>query len=132
MKNLILIAVLFTSLSGCTNNENESRQIQESSIIGTWKLIEKYGSDGGSDPQWNTVEDGYVYTFKNNDIIISNRFNCNGSYTLSSSNQVTITFDCSDSQFNLVYDYTFENRKLILTNLSNCDEGCGEKYEKIE
>jgi len=129
MKSLILILSMLLSLTSCSDDDTKA---QEVSIIGTWKLIETYGSDGGSNPQWATVENGYTYTFNNGGSIISNRFNCNGSYTMSL-NDITINFSCSDSQFNLIYSYVFEDGKLILTpDLMNCDEGCGEKYQKIE
>ncbi len=129
MKSIILILSMFLSLTSCSDDDTKS---QETSIIGTWQLIETYGSDGGSNPQWTSVDNGYIYTFNNDGSVISDRFTCNGNYTLSS-NQITITFDCTDSQFNLTYEYLFENEKLILTPvLSNCDEGCGEKYKKIE
>ena len=130
MKSLILILGILLSLTCCSDDDNKT---QETNIKGSWKLIETYGSDGGSNPQWTSVDNGYTYTFNNDGTIISDRFTCNGSYTLLSSNQVTITFDCTDSQFNLMYNYSSENQNLILTpDLSNCDEGCGEKYEKIE
>ena len=130
MKNMFLILSIFLFITGCS--EEEAKQ-QEDPIYGTWKLIETYGSDGGNNPQWVSITDGYEYTFNDDGNIISDRFTCNGSYTLLSSNQVTINFDCVDSQFNLMYTYSFENQNLILTpDLLNCDEGCGEKYEKIE
>lgn len=130
MKNMFLILSIFFLITGCSEGEAEQ---QENSIYGTWKLIETYGSDGGNNPQWTSIVDGYTYTFNDDGTIISDRFTCNGGYTLISSNQVTINFNCVDSQFNLMYTYSFENQNLILTpDLSNCDEGCGEKYEKIE
>lgn len=130
MKSIILILSMLLSLTSCSDDDVKP---QENDILGTWKLIETYGSDGGSNPQWTAVNNGYTYTFNNDGTLISDRFTCNGSYSLLSQNQVTISFDCADSQFNLVYNFTFKNQYLILTpNLSNCDEGCGDKYEKTE
>src|SRR5699024_9416498 len=106
------------SLTGCSHDDTN---IQENNLLGTWKLIETYGSDGGSNPQWTTVSNGYTYTFGDDGTLISDRFTCNGSYTLLSQNQVKISFDCTDSQFNLVYNFTFKNQNLILIpDLLNC------------
>ena len=128
MKSLILIFSMFLSLSNCSNDDTRTL---ETKIVGTWKLVEVYGSDGGSSPQWTPVNNGYTYTFSNGNNINSNRFTCNGNYQVNS-NEVTISFNCNDSQFNQSYNYSFDNGYLILTsNLLYCDEGCSEKYQKI-
>ncbi len=129
MKFTILILSIFLSLTSCSDDEAKS---QENSLLGTWKLIETYGSDGGSSPQWTTVNNGYSYSFNANNSLISNRFTCNGNYQENSNSNVHIQFNCTDSQFDLSYNYVIENGYLILTPSSaNCDEGCGEKYQKV-
>lgn len=128
MKQLIFILSILFSLSGCS--EDDEKQ-QETSIFGAWKLVETYGSDGGQG-QWAPVENGYTYTFEEDNILISNRFSCNGTY-LVNSDSITINFDCQEIQFNLTYGISFENNNLILTpDPVNCDEGCAEKYQKVE
>lgn len=59
MKSLILILSMFLSLSSCSDDKKS----QNENILGTWKLIETYGSDGGSIPKWTAVNNGYKYTF---------------------------------------------------------------------
>ena len=83
MKLLILILSILFSLTSCSRDEVNTHSKR---ILGTWKLIETYGSDGGSSPQWTTVSNGYTYTFGNDGTLISDRFTCNGSYILLSQN----------------------------------------------
>ncbi len=128
MKTLIATLLVLATLIGC-NIENEREQ--ESPIYSTWKLIETYGSDGDSEPKWTTINNGYVYTFKKDGRIITNRFICNGSYQILN-NTITIDFNCPSSQFNLTYSYTIENEYLVLVpDPINCDEGCSEKFKKM-
>ena len=82
MKNLILIFTIL--LLSCSNDDNKP---QENPLKGTWKLIETYSSDGGSNPQWTSVENGYTYTFNSNGTYSSTRFSeCStGEYTITDS-----------------------------------------------
>ena len=128
MKQLIFIFSILFLLSGCSE-DNEKQQ--ENSIFGTWKLVETYGSAGGQG-QWTPVENGYTYTFGEDGILISDRFSCEGTYIVDLNN-ITIDFDCQESQFHLTYGVSFENNNLILTpDPVNCDEGCAEKYQRME
>ncbi|MBW7960611.1 lipocalin family protein [Patescibacteria group bacterium] len=126
MKNMFLILSVIFSFFSCNDDDNK---VQEKSILGSWKLIEVYGSDGGQG-QWTPIENGYVYEFRSDNTLLSNRFSCNGTYQ-NLSDSVLISFDCDDTQFNASYEFSFEGNKLILSNSSDCDEGCVEKYEKV-
>ncbi|HTO34787.1 MAG: hypothetical protein RBR78_01180 [Flavobacteriaceae bacterium] len=131
MKKLFLFTVLlsFAFIANGCSDDDKSKKI-DNSIVGTWKLIEEYGSSGGAG-QWYPVENGYTYSFEENNILVSNRFSCNGTYN-ETTDSLTINFDCSDSQFYLTYDVSFENNYLVLTpNPLYCDEGCAEKYQRI-
>lgn len=135
MKKIFLITILLSFafvVNSCSDDDN-SKKI-DNSIFGTWKLIEVYGSDGGAG-QWTSVENGYTYSFEEDNILNSNRFSCNGTYS-ETSEDLTINFDCSDGQFYGTYNISFENNRLILTFISgtwgSCDEGCAEKYQRIE
>tara|TARA_R110002050_G_scaffold247153_1_gene384970 strand:+ start:172 stop:576 length:405 start_codon:yes stop_codon:yes gene_type:complete len=131
MKNLILLFSLILSFSSCSQNGEE--KINDNSIVGTWKLIEVYSSDGGTNPQWKPVENGYTYTFYSNGVIKSSKFNCDGKYTLNTSNSVHIEFDCNNSKMNGNFDFKFMDENLIFTpNPNTCFEGCDEKFMKIE
>ena len=117
----------------CSNSSNEN------SIIGTWQLIETYGSDGGSNPEWTTVENGYIYTFYINGNFTSNRFSecLEGNYTISENNLI-LDYGCTDFNTGIetpagtfIEDYTFEGEYLILTpTYLTCIEGCSYKFKK--
>lgn len=128
MKTIFTFLIFIFSLGSCSDDENK---IQENNVIGTWKLVEVYGSDG-TGGQWVPVENGHIYSFTESNTLISNRFQCDGSYS-SQTDSITIHFDCPENQFNGTYGTSFENGHLILSSdLINCDEGCGEKYQRIE
>lgn len=128
MKNLFLILCMVLALLSCS--EDNTKQ-QNNSVIGTWKLVETYGSSGGQG-QWTKVENGYVYSFNEDKTLISNRFTCNGVYVLDA-NKITIEFNCPEKVFHLTYSISYENNYLILTaDPINCDEGCLEKYQRIK
>lgn len=136
MKNLILIFTIL--LLSCSNDDNKP---QENPLKGTWKLIETYSSDGGSNPQWTSVENGYTYTFNSNGTYSSTRFSeCStGEYTITDST-LTLDYDCEDFDTGIenppgtfIENYVFEDQKIILTpTYLNCDEGCGYKFERVE
>ena len=130
---LIFLMTLLLTTGGCTKDEHKDTK-QENSIYGTWKLVETSGSDGGSEPTWSSVDNGYTYTFKReSNNIISNRFNCDGEFTLPSENTIEIKFNCDENQFSMSYSYELNKGELLLTaDLSICPEGCGEKYQMIQ
>ena len=130
MKNLILLFSLILFFSSCSQNEEEKNS--DNSIVGIWKLIEFYSSDGGSNPQWRTIENGYTYTFYNNDIVKSSKYECDGAFSISNS-IVHLAFDCNNSKINGNFDFKFIEKNLILTpNPNTCFEGCNEKFMKIQ
>ncbi len=132
MKNLILIIFVFFFFS-CSSNDSETNQ-QKESLIGTWQYVEFegiiYEADGGVS-YGHSIENGYTYNFAESNILISNRFSCNGTYQYDSE-ILTLIFDCSENQQVSTYDVSFENNFLILTpNPSSCYEGCSYKYRKL-
>ena len=129
MKTLLTFFVLSLFIFSCSSNNDDTTK-EENSILGNWQLTAVFGSSGSSS-NWTPIEDGYVYNFTNDGIIISDRFDCNGTYIIDNNN-INIKFQCSDSSFNLSYDISYEENDLILTpNPSPCDEGCAERYTKI-
>ncbi len=130
MKSIFLILItVFFSIS-CTKNDNNN---QETTIIGSWKLIEAYGSDGG-EGSWQIIENGYNYEFKESGLLLSNRFNCDGTFEIDESldHQLNISFQCDDTQFQLSHQIIFEAGNLILWNSLDCDEGCGWKFKRVQ
>ena len=133
MKNLILLFSLILSFSSCSQNEEE--KINDNSIVGTWKLIEKIESGNDGLPIWKPVSDtqSYTYTFYEKGLITNSRYNCNGTYVFNSSNSLHIDFECNDGKINGDFNFKFTNKNLVLTpNPNTCDEGCDEKFKKIE
>lgn len=139
MRTKILLLSMLLSLTSCRDDDTKS---QETSILGTWKLIETYGSNGGTNPQWTTVNNGYTYTFNNDGTFSSTRFigECTTGTYIMSSNSITLDFDCAGFDTGIespagtfVENYGFENENIILTpSYMDCIEGCGYKFEKIE
>lgn len=133
MKNLILtFGVLFIILGFQSCSQDDKDQSVKNTIIGKWQLIEVYSSDGGSNPQWHPVENGYTYTFYNNAIVKSSKYGCEGTFSITDSS-VHLEFDCDSVKINGYFDFKFIEKNLILTpNPNTCIEGCDEKFMKIE
>ena len=138
MKNLILIFSILIIFINCANDDTNK---QENSIIGTWKLIETYGSDGGSNPQWSTITNGYSYTFNQSGNFTSNRFSeCSeGKYSISGDDLILdygcngFTTSIENPEGTFIEKFIFERGNLILTpTYLTCIEGCGYKFQKIE
>ena len=129
---------MLLSFTNCS--KDDGAKDQDNSIIGTWELIEAYGSDGGSNPQWASVDNGYKYTFNENGSFTSNRFlECfEGNYSIS---EISLTLDYGCSNFDtgietpagtFVEKYSFEGTNIILTpTYLGCIEGCKYKFQKL-
>jgi hypothetical protein len=136
MKNLILLLSILFSLSSCSQNDEE--KIENSSIVGTWKLIEKIKSGNDGLPTWESVSEAesYTYVFYNDGKIINslNENNCNGLYEVNTSNTIlNIKYNCNSSQVEGSFKLTLDNNNLILSpNPNPCDEGCAQKFVKIQ
>ena len=138
MKRMIFLFVLILSFLACSNNDDENNENQ--SIIGTWELVEKYGSSAGGDFQWMPVEDGYYYTFSKNGNFSSNRFSeCQtGNYSLTDT-QLILDYSCEGfttgietPEGTFVENYRLKDNLLFLSpTYLNCDEGCEYKFEKV-
>lgn len=140
MKTIYLILIAVISFTSCSENENQLRNDNDRKIIGQWQLIEVYESNGGSINQWNSVDNGYLYTFNINGTFTSSRFSeCStGNYSITD-NLLTLDYDCLNFDTGIespagtfVESYNFENDVLILVpTYMTCDEGCGWKFSKI-
>lgn len=142
MKSLFFTFVfnfLFISCDGPQESKN-----QDTSIVGTWKLIETFGSDGASNPIWRTLrkeDNAYIYTFKDDGTFTTTWVSdCSyGTYEINSS-AIMLDFECKDFKSSLespdgkiIENYVIEDGKLILTPAYLlCIEGCGFKFEKIK
>lgn len=138
MKSTILILSILLSFTSCNDDDTKPQEIN---ILGTWKLIETYGSYGGSNPQWTSIDNGYTYTFNNDGTFSSTRFTecTTGTYETSSSS-ITLVYGCEGFDTGIenpagtfVENYVFDNEYIILKpSYMNCDEGCSYKFKKIE
>ncbi|WP_445731196.1 hypothetical protein [Mariniflexile sp.] len=138
MKNLILLFSIILSFSSCS--QNDEGKIDNISIVGTWKLIEVYSSDGGSQPRWFSVDNGYTYTFESNGTFNSTRFSeCQTGKFSFTSRQLILNYDCKDFTSGIespagtfVENFTKNNNEIILKpTYITCIEGCGYKFIKI-
>lgn len=132
MKALFYLPVLFFSFLSCSKSDDNSASKQ--SVIGKWKLIELYNSDGGSSPTWHPITNGYTIEFLSNGTFNSTKYaECaTGSYTISASNEISMTYNCPSFANNYIEKTeTITNTQLILKpTYANCDEGCSVKFEK--
>jgi hypothetical protein len=136
MKKLVILLSLmvFACSSDDNERENHNNVPQEDTLIGTWELIESYGSDGSNDSQWSVVQEQfrYTYTFRvDNSMRWDDNYDCDGVYENNTPDFLEINFDCTDSQFTGTYHMAFENHNLILIPEPNCPEACALKFRKI-
>lgn len=125
MKNLIIILSTVLSFSSCSQNDNN--KIENNTLVGTWKLIERF--DGGSVNPTQIIEGGKTIQFLEDDSFVDSSINCNGTFTTNNS-ELSINIPC-ETQTNLTYNYSFDNGNLLLTDTpSTCDEGCYNKFER--
>jgi hypothetical protein len=134
MKKLIIILSLLVFACSSDNNDSEDQNSmpQEDTLIGTWELIEAYGSDGSGESQWSEVQEQfrYTYTFKNDNVVNRSSFECDGSFENDPFDYLEIMFDCPEIQFFEAYYLSFENHDMVLTPDPNCPEACALKFKK--
>ena len=133
MKTLIYLPILLFLTMSCSNSNDDDSS--KASIIGKWKLIELYNSDGGSSPSWHTITNGYTIEFFSNGTFTSTKhIECTtGSYTISPTNEVNMTYNCvgfTNSYLEKVETNT-STQLILKPSYLNCDEGCSVKFEKI-
>ncbi|WP_452222492.1 hypothetical protein [Lacinutrix salivirga] len=130
MKNLIYLFCLVLSFS-CSNNDDKPENNVPQELIGKWKLIEIYASDGNSN-SWVPYDSGESYDiwFKEDlGLVVSTMVEgCQiGSFSISSNNEIVYNLPCSEqsiipieslSETTLITDVTYIEYEL-------------NKYEKI-
>lgn len=125
MKNMFLILSIFLFITGCS--EKEIKQ-QETSIYGTWQLIERF--DGGSPNPIQTVVDGETVIFSKDSSYSNSSYPDNGTFIINNSIiEISIPNVTQDL---MKFTYGVNNSELTLSSYpSTCDEGCYEKYIKL-
>jgi len=94
MKTIILIFSLF--ILGCSNNHNPNEEPNiPQELIGKWKIIEVYETDGASEPQWRDEDTGaiYDYWFKSNGSFLQSDGAFSGSYMIDENNDIELTIN---------------------------------------
>lgn len=110
LKKFLSIQILFFFLFGCSKNDSEPTNYNK--ILGKWQFSEYFGGDGGNNPSWNEIPNGYTIEFLKNGKFTSNRFEkCNlGTYTLSSENELLLDYNCTD------FTNNYKEKITILSN----------------
>jgi hypothetical protein len=133
MKKLYYLPILLILLLSCSKNENNDPV--EPTVVGKWKQIELYNSDGGSSTSWHAITNGYTIEFLNNGTFNSTKHTeCStGKYTLSASNEITLTYNCTSYTNKYIEKLeSLTNTELILKpTYMTCDEGCSVKFRKM-
>ncbi|QBN20184.1 hypothetical protein [Flavobacterium nackdongense] len=133
MKTIFYLAILYFSALSCSKSEGDNST--KPSVVGKWKQIELYNSDGGSSPSWHTITNGYTIELLSNGTFNSTKHSecTTGSYTISSTNEISMTYNCSGFTNNFIEKIeTITNTQLILKPIYiNCDEGCSVKFAKL-
>ena len=133
MKTLIFLSLVFFSISSCSKNEANDSIPQLSSLFGKWKLIEIKYNDGGSSPNWSTVQNGFIITLNTSSTYITTEYSeCNtGSFNFQNS-IITYTNSCGNLTIPNKYKVISVTKdELIISNV-NCIEECTQKLKKIE
>ena len=134
MKTLFYLSILFLPLFSCSKSDKDDTNPTTSNLIGKWKQIEIFGSNGGSNPTWQKVTNGYTIEFLSNGKFISSKFTeCStGGYAISITNEISMTYNCSSFTNNYIEKVeTNTNSQLIIKpTYLECDEGCSVKFEK--
>ena len=135
MKSIIISALTIFLFIGC---EEETVEQNETSIYGTWQLVEAWVVDG-VDGKWVSVEEGYLYELKPSKAFESTRYEeCKtGTFQIENDSLIFI-YDCP--QFNpcekgnsrCVEKFEKKGDIIVMTpTYQNCAEGCGRKFKKV-
>lgn len=136
MKNMTIIIMMLILFSGCGD---EKQSEQETSIYGTWQLVESYVVSG-VEGEWEQVENGYQYDIHSNMTFVSNQFSeCAEGVFVLSDTEISFSYECEGFTTGIespagtfTYQYALSNGQLSLTpTYLSCDEGCGYKFDKI-
>jgi len=139
MKNLILILTVILTTS-C--QQNDSNELKEQTIVGTWKLTESKVEGGSPNTDWTPVAYSYQIQFLEDGTFTSNKYDAceDGTYSISSTdNTILISYACPDFSVQGVSDdgdflerYSFKDGYLVFSpTYMSCDEGCAFRFKRI-
>lgn len=129
MKAMILIFSLF--ILGCSSDDTPKKETNNipKELIGKWKIVEVYETDGGSEPQWRNENTIYEYNiwFKNNGEYIKNEGDSYGIYELENNNLKYILTSTQNSQTVHIENLTINSLIIDFLNF----EPYKHKYMKV-
>ncbi len=136
MKKVILVLTLIGFVLSCGKDDNTNTNVDETFLIGTWRLVENLADPGDGSGVFLAVDSNKQITFNSDGTITSNGSLCDMSIqsetptsgTYSSNLSFINSDDCINPNLNI--DFTLENSTLTITYL--CIEPCLSKYVKIE
>jgi hypothetical protein len=136
MKYLILSLLVTMLFFGCTE---ENIQQKESSIYGTWQLIEVLSGAPTVDG-WNEIADGYTYKIRGDARFETNiSTECQSGMVSITDAEITFEYDCEGFTMNkknpegvFKYSYTLGSILELKPININCYEGCAYRFKKIE
>ena len=122
MKQTLLLTIVIFFIIGC----EKSKQVENNSLVGKWKLTESYADPGDGSGTWQPADaahPGYL-EFKTDGTVTITPYNIYNAERYKITSDSTLLFIRStDSIFTR---YSFSKTLLIL--YPPCIEGCGEKY----
>lgn len=133
MKNLIFTIIIAVITLNCSKSDSENQNNIPPELIGKWKVIEVYSTDGGSPAVWSSYDSGYEYDiwFKNDGIFMitgtTNTDCMSGNFVVSGND---ITYSNSICASNEPVTIELLNETDLLINLNHF-EPYKTKYKKI-
>ncbi|GGB65223.1 hypothetical protein GCM10007424_01440 [Flavobacterium suaedae] len=136
MKKIVfLLTLLFLTVS-CSDDDDNKTTPQQSTIIGTWQLVEVYFDPGDGSGDFTAVDSDKTITFNTDATVSSNGDLCtmeieastasSGTY---SENDNTLNLNCNFSEGTPQITYEINGSYLILNY--PCIEACQIKYSKV-
>jgi heat shock protein HslJ len=133
MKKTILFLLTLSFLISCSENNDDN--IENTQLIGKWKLIEQLADPGDGSGTFKSIESQKFIEFKDEGIITSNGSLCDpysdeqissGTYSIS---EGKITTNCQNPNIAFI-GFIIEDGHLILNFASN--EGFSQKFQKLD
>ena len=131
--------MLLTLLSMIACSEDEIKGEQQTSIYGTWQLVESFVVDG-VEGDWVQVDSGYTYELNSDGTFKSSEYNecSDGNYEIASQ-KITFEYGCENFSTGIenppgsfTYNFSIKNSTLeIEPTYVGCFEGCGFRFKKI-
>ncbi|RDK89032.1 hypothetical protein [Marinirhabdus gelatinilytica] len=133
MKKFILFFAISLTILSC--NSDDDAISNETTVVGSWKLIEVYLDPGDGSGDFEPVTSEKIVEFRANGSVLSNGSICqpspaigeSTSGTYSTEELIIVSEDCVDTELDI--QYRLDGNNLILNY--PCIEACSEKYVRL-